>query len=183
MQFLVTIPLSSNGKSSSMQVAHPLTRLDETESVATRDFILSEGIDHEGRGMCMEINGKRYDDPVTEIVKLGSIEIWRFINNTEDAHPMHVHMVQFQVLRRQGFNSVALRSGVLELVGKLRLPAANEAGWKDTAVVNPQEVLTIIVRFEKYTGRYAFHSHILEHEDNEMMRPFEVVLEELKSPV
>jgi len=183
MQFLVTIPLSSNGKSSSMQVAHPLTRLDETESVATRDFILSEGIDHEGRGMCMEINGKRYDDPVTEIVKLGSIEIWRFINNTEDAHPMHVHMVQFQVLRRQGFNPVSLRSGVLELVGKLRLPAANEAGWKDTAVVNPQEVLTIIVRFEKYTGRYAFHSHILEHEDNEMMRPFEVVLEELKSPV
>jgi len=54
--------------------------------------------------MCVEINGKKYDDPVTEIVKLGSIEIWRFINNTDDAHPMHLHLVQFQILQRQGFN-------------------------------------------------------------------------------
>ena len=115
-------------------------------------------------------------------MKLGSIEKWRFINNTEDAHPMHLHLVQFQILQRQGFNPVSLRKGNLELVGIPRLPAANEAGWKDTAVVNPQEVLTIIARFEGYTGRYVFHCHMLEHEDHDMMRPFEVVSDELKSP-
>jgi spore coat protein A len=88
---------------------------------------------------------------------------------------MHLHLVQFQILRRQGFDPVALRRGVVELVGMPRLPAANEVGWKDTAVVNPREVLTIIIRFEGYTGRYVFHCHMLEHEDNDMMRPFEVV--------
>ena len=178
MQFRVTLSLSSNRIFMGMRGVQPLIKLDEAKSVATRDFILSEGIYHQGRGMCVEINSKKYDDPVTEIVKLGSTEIWRFINNTEDAHPMHLHLVQFQILRRQGFNPVALRNGTLELVGIPRLPAANEDGWKDTAVVNPREVLTIIARFEGYTGRYVFHCHMLEHEDNDMMRPFEVVSNE-----
>jgi spore coat protein A len=183
MQFRVTLPLVSNWKPLGIEATHPLPKLDETKSVATRDFLLSEGIDRQGRGMCTEINGKRYDDPVTEIVRLGSIEIWRFINNTEDAHPMHLHLVQFQIVQRQGFDPAALRKGTLELVGTPRPPAANEAGWKDTAVVNSRDVLTIIARFEGYTGRYVFHCHMLEHEDNDMMRPFEVVSEEMKSPV
>jgi len=181
MQFRVTLPLSSNGKSFSMPPPRPLPKLDEAKSIATRVFILAEGIDRQGRGMCLEINGMRYDDQVTEVVKLGSIEKWRFINNTEYAHPMHLHLVQFQILHRQGFNPVSLHNGALELVGIPRLPAANEAGWKDTAVVSPREVLTIIVRFEGYTGRYLFHGQMLEREDNGMMRPFEVVSEELKS--
>jgi spore coat protein A len=67
-------------------------------------------------------------------------------------------------------------------VGKRRPPLANEAGWKDTAVVNPRDVLTIVVRFEGYTGRYVFHCHMLEHEDNDMMRPYVVVPEEVKPP-
>lgn len=175
MQFRVTLPLSSDGNSLSMLLLRPLPRLDEAGSIATRDFVLAEGMNGQGRALGMQINGNGHDDPVTEVVKLNSIERWRFINNTEYTHPMHLHLVQFQILRRQGFDPVALRSGVVELVGMPRLPAANEAGWKDTAVVNPREVLTIIVRFEGYTGRYAFHSHLLEHEDHDMMRPFEVV--------
>jgi spore coat protein A len=160
----------------------PLARLDESKSTATRDFVLSEGMDRQGRSLGAQIDGKGYEAPVSEVVKLGSIEKWRFINNTEDAHPMHLHLVQFQILQRQGFNSVSLRNGIVELVGTPRLPAPNESGWKDTAVVNPREVLTIIARFEGYTGRYVFHCHMLEHEDNDMMRPFEVVADELKSP-
>ena len=123
----------------------------------------------------MRINGKGYDDPVTEFVKLGSLEKWRFINTTDDAHPMHLHLVQFQILERQGFDPTAMSKGALRFVGTPRPPAANEAGWKDTAVVNPRDVLTILVRFEGYTGRYVFHCHMLEHEDNDMMRPYEVV--------
>ena len=88
---------------------------------------------------------------------------------------MHLHLVQFQILERQGFNLRSFFGGKLELVGTPHPPAANEAGWKDTAVVNPRDVLTIIVRFEDYTGRYVFHCHMLEHEDNDMMRPYEVV--------
>ena len=182
MQFRVTLPLSRNLKSLSMPTPRPLSKLVETKSIATRDFVLAEGMDRQGRALGQQINGKGYDAPVTEVVKVGSIEKWRFINNTEDAHPMHLHLVQFQILSRQGFNPVSLRSGALESVGIPRLPAANEAGWKDTAIVNPREVLTIIVRFEGYTGRYVFHSHILEHEDHDMMRPYVVVSEELQPP-
>jgi spore coat protein A len=54
-------------------------------------------------------------------------------------------------------------------------PEPNEAGWKDTVRADPGMVTRIIVRFEGYGGRYVWHCHMLEHEDNEMMRPYEVV--------
>jgi spore coat protein A len=86
-----------------------------------------------------------------------------------------LHLVQFQILQRQGFDPFAFQRGKLVLAGTPRKPAANEMGWKDTAVVSPSEILTILVRFEGFTGRYVFHCHMLEHEDNDMMRPYEVV--------
>lgn len=134
-----------------------------------------ESLDDKGRSLGVRINGKGYDDPVSETVKLGTVETWRFINTTDDAHPMHLHLVQFQILHRQGFDPIALQKGELQFVGVPRPPAANEAGWKDTAVVRPGEVLSILVPFEGYTGRYVFHCHMLEHEDNDMMRPYEVL--------
>ena len=88
---------------------------------------------------------------------------------------MHLHLVQFKILERQGFNQATVGAGALELLGSPRPPAANEAGWKDTAVVQPRDVLTILVRFDGYAGRYVYHCHMLEHEDNDMMRPYEVV--------
>jgi spore coat protein A, manganese oxidase len=175
MQFRVVLPASAKERSFSLPAAVPFSRLEENQTIATREFILSERMDDQGHSLGVRINGKGYDDPVTETVTLGSVEKWRFINTTDDAHPMHLHLVQFQILHRQGFNIPAMQSGKLELVGKLRMPADNEAGWKDTAVVNPGDVLTILVRFEGYTGRYVFHCHMLEHEDNDMMRPYEVV--------
>jgi spore coat protein A len=176
MQFRVTLPASRKGKSFGMPAERALPTLDPAASVATRNFVLSERVDKQGRSLGLQINGKGYDDPVTETPKLGSIEQWRFINTTDDAHPMHLHLVQFQILHRQGFNlGNFVLNGKLEFVGSPRPPAANEAGWKDTAVVNPGETLTIIVRFDGYTGRYVYHCHMLEHEDNDMMRPYEVV--------
>jgi len=175
MQFHVTSRLSANVRTFSMAPSIPFSRIEEPAAVTTRDFILSEQLDHQGRSLGVRINGKGYDDPVTETVKLNSTEKWRFINTTDDAHPMHLHLVQFQILHRQGFDPVALQQGSLRLLGSLRPPAPYEAGWKDTAIVNPRDVLTIIVRFEGYTGRYVFHCHMLEHEDNDMMRPFDVI--------
>ena len=175
MQFRVTRPLSSNGKAFSMPPPIPLPMLNPAASVATRTFVLSDEMDKHGNSLGMKINGKSYGDPVTEFPKLNSVEEWQFINTTDDAHAMHLHLVQYQILRRQGFNPVAFQLGKLELVGPPRPPAPNEAGWKDTAVVNPRDVLTIIVQFKGYTGRYGFHCHMLEHEDNEMMRPYVIV--------
>lgn len=153
----------------------PFTGLDRKASVKTRDFLLSENMDEHGHSLGVRINGKGYAEPVTEVVELGTTETWRFINTTDDAHPMHLHLVQFQILERQGYDLVALQRGRVELVGAVRAAKPNEAGWKDTAIVNPREVLTILVRFEGFTGRYVFHCHMLEHEDNDMMRPYVVV--------
>jgi spore coat protein A len=180
MQFRVVLPVTKR-QSFSLPAQMPFSRLDESKSVVTRDFVLSEQLDDKGRSMGVRINGKGYDDPVTETIELNSIEKWRFFNTSDDAHPMHLHLVQFQILHRQGFNAQALKNGKVELIGNLRKPLANETGWKDTAVVVPGDVLTILARFEGYTGRYVFHCHMLEHEDNDMMRPFEVVPAEVES--
>ncbi len=177
MQFRVTRPLSSKESSFSMPTPMDQRGLDESKSVMTRDFVLSEKMDGHGRSLGVRINDKGYDDPVTERVTLGSTEKWRFINTTDDAHPMHLHLVQFKILERQGFNQATVGAGALELLGSPRPPAANEAGWKDTAVVQPRDVLTILVRFDGFAGRYVYHCHMLEHEDNDMMRPYEVVSE------
>lgn len=175
MQFRVTLP-AERGKSFSLPERLQFSNLDKNASVRTRDFVLTEEMDAQGRSLVLHINGKGYDDPVTEKVTLDSIETWRFINTSDDAHPIHLHLVQFQVLHRQGFNLGTYRvSGKIETMGAPRPPRTNEVGWKDTAVVNPGDILTILARFEGYTGRYVFHCHMLEHEDNDMMRPFEVV--------
>jgi spore coat protein A len=68
-----------------------------------------------------------------------------------------------------------MTAGTLRYTGPAMTPAANEMGWKDTARVNAKTVTRIIVPFEGYPGRYVWHCHILEHEDNEMMRPYEVL--------
>jgi spore coat protein A, manganese oxidase len=175
MQFRVTLPFKGSRTDVSFNQSNSFRRLEEKDSAVTRDFILAEQLDSQGRSLGVRINGKGYDDPLTETVRLGALEKWRFINTTDDAHPMHLHLVQFQVLHRQGFDPIEFRKGSLTLVGPARPPAANEAGWKDTAVVNPNEVLTILIPFEGYTGRYVFHCHMLEHEDNDMMRPYETV--------
>lgn len=151
------------------------SQLRDSTDFPTRDLVLQETFDKTGRTLGVRINRKGYDDPLTESVKLGATEKWRFINNTDDSHPMHLHLVQFQILERQGYDPASLRKGEIKLIGKPRKPHPNEAGRKDTAVVNPGEVLTIIVHFDGYAGRYIYHCHMLEHEDNDMMRPYEVL--------
>jgi spore coat protein A len=178
MQFRVTRPLSRTGAAFSFPPQPALPRLMPEHSVATRDFVLTDEMDAHGKSLRMLINGKGYDEPVSDFPKLGSTEIWRFFNTTDDAHPMHIHLVQFRILERQGFNQPALLAGKVKLVGAPRPPAPNEDGWKDTAIVNPQDSLSLLLRFEGYAGRYVLHCHVAEHEDNDMMRPFEVVAAE-----
>ncbi len=178
MQFRVVLPRKESkatSKAFNIGMTLPFNRFSEGDAVKSRDFLLVEHMDQNGRSLGVRINEKGYDDPVTEIVKLGTLEKWRFINTTEDAHPMHLHLVQFQILHRQGFDAGEFTKGILKPVGPQRPPSPGEEGWKDTAVVSPNDMLTILVRFESYTGRYVFHCHMLEHEDNDMMRPYVVI--------
>jgi len=151
-----------------------IERLQEGDSVMTRDLELKKsGLDSCGRSF-WEINGLHWDD-ITEEPELGTTEIWRFINDSGVSHPMHMHLVFFQILDRDGFTRGP--GGEIVPNGSPQSPPLEESGWKDTAMVAPNEILRVIVRFDDYTGLYAYHCHILEHEDHEMMRQFRVVPE------
>jgi spore coat protein A len=114
--------------------------------------------------------------PITEKPVLGTTEICELVNLTDDSHPIHLHLVRLQILDRRRFDAFAFQSsGSLRYAGPAQSPEAHEAGWKDTVRADPGMVTRIIVPFEGYAGRYVSHCHILEHEDNEMMRPYEVV--------
>jgi spore coat protein A len=105
-------------------------------------------------------------DPITENPALGGVEEWKIYNVTEDAHPIHIHLVQFEVLGREvigGGTSVAGTNG----------PLPWETGFKDTVISYPGEVTRVKMKFD-YPGFYVWHCHIVEHEDNEMMRPYHV---------
>ncbi|MFO0846605.1 MAG: multicopper oxidase domain-containing protein [Gemmataceae bacterium] len=114
---------------------------------------------------------------ITERIRLGNIERWVIYNNTDHTHPMHLHQVAFQVISRQAFTAdVNPATGVMtniKLQGRPRGPDANEAGWKDTARMNPGEVTILEARFD-LPGKYVWHCHILEHEEHDMMHYFVV---------
>ncbi|MHC4447352.1 MAG: multicopper oxidase domain-containing protein, partial [Planctomycetota bacterium] len=96
---------------------------------------------------------------VTENPALGATEEWDIYNFTEDAHPIHLHLVRFEVVKRQEFGHAA------------RDPEPWESGYKDTVIAYPGEITTVKALFD-LVGLYVWHCHIVEHEDNEMMRPY-----------
>ncbi len=162
---------------------------------------------------------------LSELPDEGATELWEIVNLTADAHPIHTHLTQFQLMNRQKFNmnkyepvyeeafpegdfmpaygpplaydaNPAILGGNPDvtpyLQGPVRPPDANEAGWKDTVMVPPGMVTRFIVRFAPFDtpldatdphfafdphsdlSPYVFHCHIVDHEDNEMMRPYAV---------
>jgi spore coat protein A len=154
-----------------------IPRTPESAATVTRTITLHEYQNQHGQSMMMLLNRKHWHEPTTEFPKLNSTEIWEFVNLTEDVHPMHLHLVRFQILDRRPFDmNVYLRTKKFHFTAEVSPPDANELGWKDT-VQCPDSVITrVIVRFEGYPGKYLYHCHILEHEANDMMRPFEVVV-------
>ena len=104
-------------------------------------------------------NPLQWMDAITENPVLGATEVWEIHNFTADAHPIHIHEVQFQIVDRQPFG------------GTVRPPEANESGFKDTVIAYPGEITRVKATFD-LPGLYVWHCHIVEHEDNEMMRPY-----------
>jgi spore coat protein A len=101
-----------------------------------------------------------WDDPITENPGVGDTEIWEMYNFTEDAHPIHIHEVTFDVVDREVFGTREVRG-----------PEVWETGRKDTVVAYPGEITRVKAKYDR-AGRFVWHCHIVEHEDHEMMRPY-----------
>jgi spore coat protein A len=152
-----------------------IERIPESAAVQTRRLTLNEYMNPKTRVMLMLLNGKYWHDEVTETPRLNSVEIWELVNTTQDLHPIHLHLVRFQLLDRRAFDvDDFLDYGKFHYVGDSAPPEPGETGWKDTIAVHPETVTRIIIPFRGYPGRYVWHCHLLEHAANEMMRPFEV---------
>jgi spore coat protein A, manganese oxidase len=107
-----------------------------------------------------------WNDPVTENVALNATEIWEIWNFTMDAHPIHIHEIMFEVVNREVFS--ADHGG---MVGHVDPPETWEKGQKDTVIAYPGQITRVKGKFD-LPGLYVWHCHIVEHEDNEMMRPY-----------
>jgi FtsP/CotA-like multicopper oxidase with cupredoxin domain len=116
----------------------------------------------------------RWMDPVSEAPAVGATEVWEFYNTTADAHPMHIHEIMFQIVDRQAIAVDEATHAVRVVPGSAPMaPEPWERGWKDTAIAYPGQVLRVCGRFGR-AGHFVWHCHIVEHEDNEMMRPYRI---------
>jgi len=154
----------------------PVERIDPKTAVRDRVLVLGEQDDKDGNPMRMLLDGKMWSDPITEKPTNNSTETWSFVNITGDAHPIHLHLVRFQIVDRRPFDLFAWNARrELKYTGPAEPAPAHEAGWKDTARCDPGMVTRIAMKFEGEPGKYVWHCHMLEHEDNEMMRPYELL--------
>ena len=187
MLFRVHKPLSGKDTSALPETLVPFTPLNVADAVQERVLDLTE-MDRPSDGYTMIglLGRKHWCDPVTENPKAGSTEIWSFANTTGDVHPIHTHLVRFQVINRQAFDvQQYLQNNKLVMMGNPMPPERNERpAWKDTVKAYPGYLTRVIQRFDLPNGtptapgqefRYVWHCHVLEHEDNEMMRPYNVV--------
>ena len=181
-----------------------IPRLKAPRNLAPRDVVLKENTDEEDNPIEVLLNGYHFMDPATDFIKADTTETWQWINLTIDAHPMHPHLVASQVVNRQKFDVVTytadwnayLTSGRTSLkpdvanylLGPTIPPNPEEMGNKDTMKAPPGYVTRTIAKFTlpttsqldydgktKSFGNWVYHCHILEHEENDMMRPFVVV--------
>ncbi|HEX3820397.1 MAG TPA: multicopper oxidase domain-containing protein [Candidatus Sulfotelmatobacter sp.] len=158
------------------QTLRPVARIAESSAIKTRSLSLVEVDDPKQRPLRMLLNNTHWNMPVTENPMLDSTEIWELVNTTNDSHPIHLHLVRFQVLDRRTFDiDTYWTANKVRYKAPAVPPIPAEMGWKDTVRADPGMVTRIIAKFEGFPGRYVWHCHILEHEDNEMMRPFDVL--------
>jgi FtsP/CotA-like multicopper oxidase with cupredoxin domain len=117
----------------------------------------------------------KWTDAVTENPNVGATEVWEIYNTTADAHPMHIHEVVFEVVNREGLvlNGEGEVAHPIQVSGAVTVPEEWESGFKDTVVAYPGQVTRVRIRFAT-PGQFVWHCHIVEHEDNEMMRPFRI---------
>lgn len=209
MRISIDVPVSTSDPDTSVPASSlrlpSIPKLQPTPRLAEREVVLQEYADPLDNPTGVLLNGYHYMDPVTDFVKAGTTETWAWINPTGDAHPMHTHLVSFEVVGRQPFDAAGyetawnayLDSGRQEalkpslaafLTGPMLPSGPEERGRKDTVKAYPGFVTRIRARFDlpwtsaldldlrhRTFGNWVYHCHILEHEENDMMRPFAII--------
>lgn len=175
MQFRVSVPLKGKDTGSIPDRLRKIDFLSANMASRTRDLTLVRVADQYGRSLNL-LDGKMWIDRISEKIELGAVEIWRLINVSDDDHPIHLHIVDMQIIERQPFDVAHYQAaGKLKFTGDAAPPEPNERGFKDTIRATAGQVTTFIAAFGPVTGRFVWHCHMLEHEDYEMMRPFEIL--------
>ncbi|KAJ7541813.1 hypothetical protein O6H91_10G077900 [Diphasiastrum complanatum] len=192
---VVTADSYATGASSSVpSTFQPDAAIDIKDVAVRRNLTLKEFDDSSGNPIISLLGNHHWIDPVTETPRLGTTEIWSIINLTPDAHPIHVHLIQFHVLNQQSFDATGYLNDSCSLsleypnpgscfTENPRQPNVDQIGWKDTAITWPSNVTRFVIRFSSQDGSsfpfdatagpgYVWHCHILDHEDNDMMRPY-----------
>jgi spore coat protein A len=207
MRFQVTEPLGARDPTTPPDglALPPFKPIEPGTGTRWRERVLTELTDRHGNPVHMQINGRYFFEPVDDFIRAGTTEVWEYVNTTEDAHPMHVHLVQFHLHNRQRFRADEYKRDYDKwltagrppgkkptldryLVGRPMPPAPQEQGWRDSFIALPKMVNRIIATYTPappvpgidHTGttfpaNYIHHCHILEHEDNDMMRPWQLV--------
>jgi FtsP/CotA-like multicopper oxidase with cupredoxin domain len=185
MQFNVNVPLAGADPSTPpaqllMPVAPPIPGGSVTRAVALLEQLAAPPtppIPVEARlgtfdplvGLPAGVTALKWEDAETENPDPGASETWEIYNFTVDAHPIHIHEVLFEVVNRQRLDK---KTGLS--IQAPRPPEPWENGYKDTVIAYPGEVTRVRMTFSITGGQFVWHCHIVEHEDNEMMRPYRI---------
>jgi spore coat protein A len=186
MQFRVAESVSQPDTSSIP--ANPVNEEGEAErllaqATVTRDITLDNP-----EGFTFLLENKGFDAPVSIEPHLGDTEIWNLINLTDEAHPIHVHLISYRIVERIPFRengvedyiadrdagTLAPLESYLDMDGALP-PSPVETGPKDVALAPFGYVTRIVMEWYGFEGLYVIHCHILDHEDDDMMRPIRVL--------
>jgi bilirubin oxidase len=163
----------NEAESETVNVIFPDGKIKESNSTMAVPFAPVEAL----LGTATVVNGVitatplEWMMPITENPALNSTEIWEIYDFTEDAHPIHIHQVQFEVINRQDIAIDPATGTAILVPGTITGPEAGETGTKDTVLVYPSKLTRVKAKFD-IPGLFVWHCHILSHEDNEMMRPY-----------
>jgi len=148
-----------NGEPDTCVLNSDMTTVAESVPFAPREAVLGTNGSEGG-------SETLWSSPIATNPALGATETWELWNTTEDAHPIHLHLVKFKVIERELLDEETQAPS-----GVINAPELTESGWKDTVIAYPGQVTRINSTFD-VAGLYVWHCHILEHEDNEMMVPY-----------
>ncbi|MDF2486818.1 MAG: copper oxidase [Herbinix sp.] len=175
MKFKVGEMVTCPDTSSIPKELMPYHKIEPELAAKERTMHLDETTDHYGRALHL-LNDKMWDAPATEKPQLDTIEIWHLVNHFDFPHPIHIHLVHFEILGRKPFTEEDFdECGNYKFKPEcLTPPLPYEEGPKDVVRTEPGQVTSVIMHFKEHVGDYVWHCHILEHEDNDMMRPLVV---------
>ena len=202
MKFIILEPKSSYNNINELVLPQQVWNFRASDFTTTRTHQLIDVFGPNANiPVQLLLNYLRWGDAPTEIVQEGTSEIWELINLTNEAHPIHIHLITFLVMNVQRFDVAGYTNGTCSLtvaypietscflgypLEGIGMPAYLQ-GWKDTVTAMPGMITRLAIRFTDRDGRrfpfnpstrpgYVWHCHLLGHEDNDMMRPLLVIL-------